>query len=95
VQSDPIILTPDPECRLCHGRGQFYERHAPNMSERLVCDCVMRNAPQDAESQARIDAGDYEIEQPEEEDFDADDLADSDDDYDPQERMVWDGRDEP
>jgi hypothetical protein len=55
----------------------------------------MRNAPQDAESQARIDAGDYEIEQPEEEDFDEDDLVDPDEGYDPQERMVWDGRDEP
>ena len=94
MPSEPIILTPDPECRLCHGRGQFWERHAPNMSERLVCECVMRNAPQDAESQARIDAGDYEIEQPDG-DFHADDLVDPDEGYDPRERMQWDGREEP
>lgn len=31
----------------------------------------------------------------EEEDFDEDDLVDPDEGYDPQERMVWDGRDEP
>ncbi len=36
-----------------------------------------------------------ETEDTEEEDFDEDDLVDPDGDYDPQERMVWDGRDEP
>ena len=93
MQSEPIKLIPDEDCMVCRGRGHFYERHEPNLIEYMVCECVFNNAPQDAASQARIDAGDFEIVNPHEQDFDADDFAS--DDYDPQERMQWDGGDEP
>ena len=100
MPSDPLILRPDPNCKCCYGDGVIYERHDDHAPERLQCSCIMQNAPQDAESQARIDAGDYEIEMPDEpeedeQDFHADDLVDPDAGYDPQERMQWDGRDDP
>jgi hypothetical protein len=61
---DRIKLKPDPACRICRGRGEFNEYHGSWCSERLTCECVFVNAPTDAISVARIDAGEYEIEAP-------------------------------
>lgn len=56
-----IQLRADPNCRICGGRGAFAENHGDGMCEVMDCDCVFRNAPDDEESQAAIDRGDYEI----------------------------------
>ena len=100
MPSDPLILRPNPNCKCCDGRGHYYERHDDYPPERRRCSCVIHNAPKDAESQARIFAKDFVVITPDEpdedeQDFHADDLVDPDAGYDPQERMQWDGRDEP
>lgn len=64
MPSEPIRLKSNPSCRICFGRGEFNEYHGSWTSERMVCDCVFANAPQDAASQARIDAGEFEIDAP-------------------------------
>lgn len=34
-------ITPDPGCRICHGRGKVEQRHLPGYTETLLCDCVL------------------------------------------------------
>ena len=48
-------------CSICGGRGHFAERHDEGPPEAMICECVLDNAPNDPETQAAIDAGDYEI----------------------------------
>ncbi len=57
----PLRLKADPNCRICKGRGSFIENHGDGMCEVMDCECVFVNAPDDEESQAAIDRGDYEI----------------------------------
>lgn len=59
--SERISLKAERGCAICRGVGEFNESHGPGLLERMVCDCVFRNAPQDASSQARIDAGEFTI----------------------------------
>ena len=56
-----VQLDPKPGCRICHGRGYFSERHDEGPPEPMLCECVLDNAPDDSETQAAIDRGDYEI----------------------------------
>ena len=60
----PIILKPNAGCAVCRGWGEFDEHHGPGLRERVICECVFDHAPQDAESQAQIDAGNFLIDAP-------------------------------
>ena len=62
---NPIQLKPDPECKICRGGGAIMEYHGPGLYDPITCECDFLHAPQDAESQRRIDAGEFVIEVPE------------------------------
>lgn len=57
-----VKLTADRDCKHCRGHGFTYESHGmPYGSEQLVCDCVFDNAPSDAQTQAAVESGNFEV----------------------------------
>lgn len=59
--SERISLKAQRNCGVCRGHGEFYESHGPGLREQMVCECVFRDAPQDAASQRMIDEGAFVI----------------------------------
>lgn len=61
MPSNRVMLMAKRECQICRGVGEFTESHGPGLLEQMICECVFQNAPQDAASQAQIDAGEFFI----------------------------------
>lgn len=59
--SKPVVLVADSSCKVCKGRGYFWENHGPGMQEQLECDCPFQDLPDVFEITNKIENGDYTI----------------------------------
>jgi hypothetical protein len=61
MSEKPVTLMAVKNCKLCNGSGVFYEKHGPNHSEPLECDCAFQDVPEVFEIQNKIENGYYVI----------------------------------
>lgn len=62
MSKDKITLTARADCRVCYGNGTFYERHGVGLQEKLTCDCVFADIPNDDQATwERINEGEFDI----------------------------------
>lgn len=59
MPSNRVMLMAKRGCPICNGVGEFKQSHGSGLLEHMICECVFQNAPQDAVSQAQIDAGEF------------------------------------